>query len=187
MERYSLTRGRSFFEESELEEQAFHGVLYRLHGNPPNVLSNYHLVLPHAPPSPPSCRSNCRPPSLSFIPSSTRRNNRTRTRRKRVQSGWSLPVLFLTTYGTSMRPCASHLHALGLLEGRHGTFNSLFKGMKNSGEEKERAAALWQFPSSLYFPLQLFHRLIYISLVGDVPIRNYRYTIVEHPRQKFHC
>lgn len=123
----------------------------------------------------------------SRSPSSTRRNNRTRTRRKRVQSGWSLPVLFLTTYGTSMRPCAGHLHALGLLEGRHGTFNSLFKGMKNSGEEKERAAALWQFPSSLYFPLQLFHRLIYISLVGDVPIRNYRYTIVEHPRQKFHC
>ena len=67
-------------------------VLYRLHGNSLDVLSNYHLVLPHAPPSPPPCRSDCRsPPSHS---PSFRRNSRRSTRRKEDTKRWSLPAGF---------------------------------------------------------------------------------------------
>lgn len=178
MERYSLTRGRLLPRKRAggTGEGAFHGVLYRFHGNPPNVLSNYHLVLPHAPPSPPSRRSNCRPPSLSFtlVP--------TKQPKKDSKEGTKRLVTSCSVSNNLWDLCAhaGHLHALRLLEGRHGTFNSLFKGMKHSAEKRD---SRWQFSSVVHFSLQLFHRLISLW-EADVPIQNYRYTIVEH--QQFH-
>lgn len=122
-------------------------VLYRLHGNSPNVLSNYHLVFPHAPPSPPPCRSNCRsPPSHSpSFGETTEEGLVERGYKAMVTSCW-----FLTTYGTVVYALVTFTHYI--LEGRHGTFNSLFKGMKNS-REVERAAGRRNFLCRLRFPL----------------------------------
>lgn len=60
---------------------------------------------PHAPPPPPSCRSNCRPPSLSFTLAPTKQPKKDSAKEgtKRLVTSCS----FLTTYGTSMRPCWS--------------------------------------------------------------------------------
>lgn len=57
---------------------------------------------------------------------------------------------FLTTYGTVVYALVTFTHYI--LEGRHGTFNSLFKGMKNS-REVERAAGRRNFLCRLRFPL----------------------------------
>lgn len=57
-----------------------------------------------------------------------------------VERGYKAMVTscwFLTTYGTVVYALVTFTHYI--LEGRHGTFNSLFKGMKNS-REVERAA-----------------------------------------------
>lgn len=121
MERYSLTRGRLLPRKRAggTGEGAFHGVLYRFHGNPPNVLSNYHLVLPHAPPSPPSRRSNCRPPSLSFtlVPTKQPKKDSKEGTKRLVTSCsvsnnlWDLhaPMLVTFTHYDSSRVATEHL------------------------------------------------------------------------------
>lgn len=109
---------------------------------PPDVLSNYHLVLPHAP----LCRHSCRPSPLHtmLILRLPKRPKKDST--KRDTKRWSLLQAFLTTRGTVCGSLSLFvLHArvstythrcVPRAEGRRGTFNSLFRRMKNSGSPR---------------------------------------------------
>lgn len=110
-------------------------VLYRLHSNPPDVLSNYHLVLPHVPPY---------HHSEAFRPHDahpTAPEMAEEGFNKRGYKAMVTPVSFSNNLRDHLwsldHPCYTHTSSYthtvaSRVEGCYGTFNSLFREMKNS-------------------------------------------------------
>jgi len=104
---------------------------------PPDVLSNYHLVLPHATPSRRHSEALPRPTMLVLRPPK-RANERTKG-----EAGYKAMVTSADFSQQLANPAhessqCTHLRPPTRREGRQETFNSLFSEMKNSGAPRER-------------------------------------------------